>query len=445
MASSGVDDVSGETGSAVLRTAEIVAVGSELLTPHRTDTNSLYLTKRLNELGIRVCTKVIVGDDCDDLSHAVRQAMDRADLTVTSGGLGPTDDDLTRIAVSQVLSLPLSENSGIVDRIEARFASRGLRMPAVNRRQAMVPHGAIVLENARGTAPGLWIERDEKVVVLLPGPPRELQPMFNDLISGRLAERAGPERLFRRELRITGRTESDVEERAQPVYSRWRAEAHPISTTILAAPGQIEIHLVMRAPTRADADVALDRAVAELHDVLGPSIYSNDGRSLEAVVGQLLRNLGLRVSIAESCTGGLLASRLTDVPGSSAYVEQGVVAYSNAAKTSLLGVPADLIEKNGAVSEPVATAMASGARDRSSAEIGVGVTGIAGPGGATDGKPVGTVAIAVAGPDDAGWARTFRFPGGRSMVKFQASQTALDMVRRVLQRGQPIAQTREPG
>lgn len=414
--------------------AEIVAVGAELLTPLRVDTNSLFLTGRLNELGIEVRVKTIVGDTCEDLSQVFRHAFDRSDLVIMCGGLGPTDDDLTRAVVAEVLDLPLVEDERIVDHIRRRFDSRGLRMPEINRRQAMVPRGAVALDNAHGTAPGLWIERQGKAVLLLPGPPRELEPMFDTLVRPRLMARAGHQRLVRRVLRIAGRTESHVEEAAQPVYSRWQTQAHPIRTTILAAPGQIELHLMTQAATQEDGHTILDRATDELAAVLGRDLYSVDGRGIEQVVGQMLRERQLRVAIAESCTGGLIASRLTDVPGSSDYVELGVVAYSDHAKIELLGVPDALIREHGAVSEAVAMAMATGARVRAATHIGIGVTGIAGPGGGTERKPVGTVSIAVAGPDDSGRARTVRFPGGREQVKLQASQAALDMLRRRLMR-----------
>ena len=412
--------------------AEIIAVGSELLTPVRSDTNSLFVTGRLNELGIDVRTKTIVGDHLDDLSQVFRQALARADLLIVSGGLGPTDDDLTRPAVANVLDRSLEVDERVIDGIRKGFESCGLLMPEINRRQGMVPQGAIVLENAHGTAPGLWIEHGGKAIVLLPGPLRELSPLFERVVQDHLVPRAGHQRLVRRVLRVTGPTESHVEERAQPIYSRWQMAVHPISTTILAAPGQIELHLSTRAASEEEADAILNRATQELDAVLGCDVYSTDGRVLEQVVGDRLRTRGYRIAIAESCTGGLITSRLTDVPGSSDYVELALVVYSNRAKIELLAVPEAVIQQHGAVSEPVAVAMASGARARGRAQIGVGVTGIAGPGGGTDGKPVGTVSIAVVGPGDQSRARTWRFPGGREQVKFQASQAAVDMIRRVL-------------
>jgi nicotinamide-nucleotide amidase len=307
-----------------------------------------------------------------------------------------------------------------------------MRMPDNNRRQAQVPRGAIVLDNPNGTAPGLFIARGRQSIVLLPGPPRELQPLMTRLCAGPLNERAGRERTYTASAFVTGRSESHVEEAIQPIYSQWYTATPPIQTTILAAPGQIEIHLSLRSVSEEDARGRLDAARNALVDALGSAVFSTDGRFLEEVVGDLLKARALTIAAVESCTGGLLMSRLTDVPGSSAYVVGGVVAYSNDLKTSFAGVPAASIAAHGAVSEPVAMAMAEGARSRTGAHIGVGITGIAGPDGGTPEKPVGTVAIAVVAPDGASRVRTFSFPGARPQVKHQATQAALDIVRRLL-------------
>jgi len=406
----------------------ILAIGSEMLTPFRVDTNSLFITERLNAIGYDVRLKAVVGDDVDELAEVLRTAGGWADLIVITGGLGPTEDDVTRDAVGRVYDMPLEVDEAIVDRIRDRFARRGMTMPDINRRQAMVPRGAVVLENPNGTAPGLWIERGRSAIVLLPGPPREMKPMLEGVVRDRLAPRSGTAGLFRRVLKITGRAESDVDAQAQPTYAKWTSSPVPISTTILAVLGQIELHLTAQAADPDAAHAALDAAVLEMQQVLGPSVYSSDGRSLEAVVGDLLRQHTLTIAVAESCTGGLLASRLTDVPGSSDYVERGVVCYSNRSKTELAGVPSALIAEHGAVSEPVARAMAEGIRSRAGTNIGIGITGIAGPGGGTPEKPVGTVSVAVI-VDDEARVRTFQFIGGRDMVKFQAAQAALNMTR----------------
>jgi nicotinamide-nucleotide amidase len=304
-------------------------------------------------------------------------------------------------------------------------------MPEINRRQAMVPAGARVLANPNGTAPGLWIERGDRIVLLLPGPPRELKPMMTSVAETLLRERAGGMSLVRRIIKITGRSESHTEEAVQPLYAEWSRARVPIAVTILASLGQIELHLSACCAARADAEAALEAAVEQVRGVMGLHVYSVDGRALEEVLGAMLAERTLTIAVAESCTGGLIASRLTDVPGSSRYVERGVVSYSNAAKTELLGVPVEMLEAHGAVSEPVATAMAEGVRSRARVDIGMGVTGIAGPDGGTPEKPVGMVCIAAASAAGAR-VRTFRFVGGREMVKFQASQAALDMVRRML-------------
>jgi len=415
-----------------VRTAEIIAVGSEMLGPSRLDTNSLYLSGALASLGIELRIKSVVGDERDDLAALFRQALGRVDVVILTGGLGPTDDDLTRDVVSEVLGRPMTIDERIIEQIRARFGRRGLVMPEVNRRQAQVPDGAIVLDNPNGTAPGLFIDHHGKVVVLLPGPPREMQPMFDLVCNGPLRDRAGADRVYRTSIFITGLGESHVEQLAQPIYARWRDGSPPVSTTILAAMGQVELHLSVREADGTRATDILDRMRAELVGVLGDHVYSTDGRVMEEVVGDLLKARGLTIAAAESCTGGLLLSRLTDVPGSSAYVRAGVIAYDNADKHALLGVPEDLLARHGAVSEPVAMAMAEGVRARTGADVAVGITGIAGPGGGTAEKPVGMVVIAVVAPGRDAYVRTFNFLGARTQVKYQSTQAALDRVRRLL-------------
>jgi nicotinamide-nucleotide amidase len=416
-----------------LSRAAIIAVGSELLTPLRIDTNSLFVTGQLNALGIDVVMKGVAGDDREELAQLFRAALTRADLVVFTGGLGPTDDDVTREAVAATLGRQMSEDVAITERMRARFAARGYQgpMPEINRRQALVPAGAVVIENSRGSAPGLWIEEGDSVVLLLPGPPRELRPMLEALVEGPLKKRAAGAPLIRRVLKIAGRIESQTDELLQPLYRQWEQGTPRVSATILAALGQIELHLSARAPSAEIAGSALEAAARQVCDVLGEDVFSTRGEPMEAVVGDLLVSRGYRIALAESCTGGLVTSRLTDVPGSSRYVERAVVVYANEAKVDLLGVPPALIDAHGAVSEPVAVAMADGVRARAAVDVGIGVTGIAGPGGGTPEKPVGTVAIAaVIGATTR--ARTFRFHGEREQVKFQASQAALDMVRRML-------------
>ena len=417
---------------AVLRSAEVIAVGTELLGAARLDTNSLFISERLTALGIVLQAKTVVGDDRDAIAQHLGGALSRADLVVLTGGLGPTDDDLTRDAVAQVTGRRLVEDAAIVERIAARFARRGMRMPEVNRRQALVLQGATVLDNPHGTAPGQLVEHEGRAVVLLPGPPRELRPMLTALCEGPLAVRAGRERIHRASLFVTGRTESHVEEAVQPIYSAWRQERPPVETTILATPGQIELHLVCRSADAEAARVRLEAASAQLAAALGRDVFSTDGRAMEEVVGALLQERGVTFAAAESCTGGLLTARLTDVPGSSAYVLGGVVCYSNDVKTAVLQVREEQLRAHGAVSEPVAVALAEGVRALTGARVTVGITGVAGPGGGTPAKPVGTVVIAVVDHSSGATVRTFQLAGGRAQVRFQATQSALDMVRRLL-------------
>lgn len=420
----------------MIRTAAVVAVGSELLTPHKTDTNSLFIADGLGAVGIRLLQKLVVGDEPEGLTQALQYATQLADLVVVTGGLGPTADDVTRETVAAHFSLPLEESADVIEVMRARFAARGLEMPAINRRQAQVPRGATALPNAHGTAPGLWIAEAVGRVLLLPGPPRELRPMFQQFIAHHLAPEAGGRRLYRRMIRTAGRTESHLDTIAGPIYKPWQNRPEPIETTILASLGQIDLHLSLVADDPSVAERTLDDAVAELTAALGNAVVSTDGRSLPAVVGALLGERGARVAVAESCTGGLIASRLTDVPGSSAYVHAGWVLYSNEAKVAL-GVDAALIREHGAVSEPVAEAMAVAARRAADVDYGLAVTGIAGPGGATPGKPVGTVCLALAGPAAPPRVRRVQVPGERERVKFQASQAALNLLRRSLLRDLP--------
>ena len=404
--------------------AEIIAVGSELLTPDRLDTNSLFLTEELNAIGIEVVRKTVVGDNRDLLSEAFRDALNRVPLIIASGGLGPTEDDLTRETVADLLGRKLRRNDDILRYIEGRFRKLGREMPEVNVRQAMVPEGAEILENPRGTAPGLWLEDANRAVVLLPGPPRELKPLFREQVLPRLERRASGVRLHSRELRVTGLGESHVEQRILPIYKRFPE----VQTTILAAPGETQIHLRFWSDDAARAKKTLDEIVQGFEIALSDRIFSQDGRSLEEVVAEQLTLNNATIAAAESCTGGLLAQRLTSIAGSSSYFLGGVVCYSNELKTAWADVPAEIIAAKGAVSPEVAVSLADGIRRRVGSSLGVGITGIAGPGGGSDEKPVGTVHVAVS---HAGGIkeRAARFPGDRESIRWQASQLALDLVR----------------
>jgi nicotinamide-nucleotide amidase len=404
--------------------AEIIAVGSELLTPDRVDTNSLFLTEELNKLGIEVLRKTIVGDNRELLAEAFRDALNRVPVVIASGGLGPTEDDLTRETVAELLGRRLRRNDDVVRAIEARFRSFKREMPEVNLRQAMVPEGAEVLENPRGTAPGLWIEDQGRMIALLPGPPRELKPLFLEQVLPRLQRRVSGVRMFHRELRVTGLGESHVEERIRPIYTRYK----DVNTTLLAAPGEVQVHLRKWSDDAEQATSLLDEIVRSFELALGDRIFAHSAASLEEVVAELLATNRATIAAAESCTGGLLAERLTRIPGSSTYFLGGVVCYSNELKTAWADVPAELIASQGAVSSEVAVALAEGIRRRVGSTFGVGITGIAGPGGGSEEKPVGTVHIALAFPGGVK-ERAVHLPGDREMIRFHASQVALDMVR----------------
>ncbi len=404
--------------------AEIIAVGSELLTPDRLDTNSLFLTEELNKIGIEVLRKTVVGDNHDLLSEAFRDALNRVPLIISSGGLGPTEDDLTRETVAELLGRKLKRDDEILRYIEGRFRSLNREMPEVNVRQAMIPEGAEILENPRGTAPGLWLEDAGRSIVLLPGPPRELKPLFREQVLPRLERRVSGVRMFHREIRVTGLGESHVEQRILGIYKRFPE----VNTTVLAAPGETQVHLRLWTDDAEHAKKTLDEIVKGFEIALSDRIFSQDGSPLEEVVAAQLTLHNATISAAESCTGGLLAQRLTSIAGSSSYFLGGVVCYSNELKTAWAGVPAELIQAKGAVSAEVAVALADGIRRRVGSTLGVGVTGIAGPGGGSEEKPVGTVHIALAHAGDVK-ERGVRFPGDREAVRWQASQAALDMVR----------------
>lgn len=408
-------------------TAEIIAIGSELLTPERTDTNSLWLTEQLNQIGIEVKLKTIVGDDDARLEEAIKDALRRSRVIITTGGLGPTEDDITRKIAGRAMARRLQLDERVLADIRAKFMRWGRAMPEINARQAMIIEGAEVLDNPNGSAPGMYVEHEGRSVVLLPGPPREMKPMFESLVKPRIAAKAGDVRVVRRMLRVSGLGESAVDEKIAPVYRQY---TNP-QTTILFNRSEIEIHLTAQAKTEQEAELLLDGLAGQIEERLGDAIFAFRGERMEEVVGLRLAVGGFTLATAESCTGGLVAERLTEVPGSSVYFREGVVAYSNEAKVRLLGVPSDLIAEYGAVSAPVAEAMADGVRLRADADFGISVTGIAGPDGGTEDKPVGLVYIALS--DDAHTEhRKLLLPGDRQLIRWRASQAALDLMRRRL-------------
>ncbi len=407
--------------------AEIIAVGSELLTPYRQDTNSLYLTEKLNSIGIEVRFKTVVGDVPEQLSAAFRSALERSSLIILMGGLGPTEDDINRQVVAAVLHLPLKEVPEILERIAARYARTGRKMPQNNVRQALIPDGAEWLENKNGTAPGIWIKHGSKIVVMLPGPPRELEGLFDAQCLPRLKPLVSGVKIRTRVLKVMGLPESEVDDRIAPIYKPYQ---NPI-TTILSTSGAIEVHLRAQAASEGEAEGILTEVSEKIELALGDHVFSTRGETIEEVVGMYLVMKQKTLATAESCTGGLVSERLTRVPGSSDFFLGGAVCYSNALKTKLAGVPNSLLEKHGAVSKPVAQALAEGIRRRTGASVGLGITGIAGPSGGTPQKPVGLVFIGLA--DERGTeVREFRFPGNRERVRLLSSQFALEMLRRRL-------------
>ncbi len=406
-------------------TAEIIAVGSELLTPQRVDTNSLYLTDQLNGLGVEVVTKSVIGDDRYRLADAVRRAVSRSEIVVLCGGLGPTEDDLTRDAVADALDRKLIYHPEITEVLEQRFAQLKRKMVEVNKRQAFIIAGAEILANDRGTAPGQWIEDSGSHVMLLPGPPHEMKAMFERQCLPRLT-RVVPRQVIRTlVLRVAGMPESDLDQLISPVYKKYE---NPV-TTILAAASDIQIHLRARCATEGQALALLAEVGGPIELLLGDRIYSRNGQPLEEVVGGLLRDRHNTLAVAESATGGLLGERITSVPGSSVYFLGGFITYTNRMKADLLGVPEDILTACGAVSKETAEAMALGARRRTGATYALAITGVAGPDVGGDKVPVGTIFAALADPHGCQVLHR-QFIGDRTRIRQFASQMALDMLRR---------------
>lgn len=409
--------------------AEIIAVGSELLTPFRTDTNSLYLTGELNQLGVEVIFKSVVGDDLRQLVMAAQHALFRSEVVVFSGGLGPTEDDLTREAVAEALGLELRRDPEILSRLEQRFAERNWKMAPNNAKQADVLNGAVALPNANGTAPGQWLsgkfDGRERIVILLPGPPHELKALFDGQCRDRLRAKLPPAFIATRVLKVAMLGESAVDARVAPIYKRY----DDVQTTILAGAGEIQLHFKTRSENLEAAQQRVDELAEAIEDELDDNVFSSQGESLEQIVGYYLQMRSATLAVAESCTGGLVSERLTSVGGSSRYFVGGAIVYSNELKVQLAGVPEELIAQHGAVSREVATALAEGIRDICGASLGLAVTGVAGPGGGTTEKPVGLVFHALASAGNTEVVER-SFPGDRARIRWYASQQALDMLRR---------------
>ncbi len=438
--------------------AEIIAIGSELLTPERTDTNSLWLTGKLNEIGVDVKLKTIVGDDESRLEEAIRDALKRSDIVITTGGLGPTDDDITRQISARAAGRDLVYHKHLEDDLRERFRRWGREMPEINKRQAYSIDGADILPNPNGSAVGMLLtvtpasgrlsrqrpaaasrpgrprysRRDGGVtLIVLPGPPRELKPMFETHVLPRLKARPGGVISRRRILRVSGMGESAVDEAIAPIYRSYRS----IQTSILFNRSEVEIHLTARSELEVEAVKILDELAARIAEALGPAVFAMNGETMEEVVGKLLKDRGRTVSVAESCTGGLIAMRLTDVPGASRYFIEGAVTYSNEAKKHTLDVPADILKSYGAVSAETAEAMAVGMRARAATDYSVSVTGIAGPDGGSEEKPIGTVYVGFADKTSVKSIKLM-LPGDRELIRWRSSQAALDYLRRQILKGE---------
>ena len=406
-------------------TAEIIAVGSELLTPEKTDTNSLWLTEKLMGIGVEVKLKTIVGDDEARLEETIRDALKRSDIVITTGGLGPTEDDVTRPISAKAAGRQLVYHDNLESDLRERFRRWGREMPEINKRQAFVIEGATVLPNPNGSAVGMLLNDNGKFLIVLPGPPREMKPMFENHVLGTLRSVAGNVSVVRRILRVSGMGESAVDELIAPIYKEYKS----VQTSILFNRTEIEIHLYAASKTEAEGSAVLDELSAKLAETLGPALFAMNGETMEEVVGDLLKSRNETVSVAESCTGGLIGMRLTGIAGSSAYFQQGVITYSNEAKQQALGVPAATLEKFGAVSSETAKAMAEGMRKVAGTDYAISVTGIAGPDGGSEQKPVGTVYIGYA---DSQKTKSLHFvlPGDRYLIRWRSSQAALDYLRR---------------
>ncbi|HEV2579134.1 MAG TPA: competence/damage-inducible protein A [Acidobacteriaceae bacterium] len=419
--------------------AEIIAVGSEMLTPHRTDTNSLFLTGGLNDLGVSVAFKTVIGDNRDHLTSAVRIALSRADIVITSGGLGPTEDDITRNCVADALGVELHKDPDTMAALYKRFAERRIPMPPNNEKQAEVIDGAQLLQNRNGSAPGQWLDTTwpgadgqphRKIVILLPGPPKELKALFTDECIPRLAASLPPRFIAKRVLRMALTPESTVDARTAPIYQKFT----DVETTILAGSGEIQLHFACTKPTQEAAEARVNALAELIEHEMGDDIFSSHGESLEEIVLLMLGMRDLKLAVAESVTGGLLSQRLTAIPNASRSFHGGAVVYASEQKTNLCDVPPELIQKHGAVSPEVARALAEGIRKKTECSLGLSLTGLAGPGGGEgpdEGKPVGLVYIGFADGEDT-QVKQLNLFGDRDRIRFWSTQHALELIRRTL-------------
>lgn len=409
----------------IMLSAEIIAIGSELLTPTKTDTNSLWLTEKLNEIGVEVKLKTIVGDDESRLEETIKDALNRSDIVVTTGGLGPTEDDITRKISAKAVGRELVFDENVLEEIKARFRTFAREMPETNKRQAFIIEGAKVLPNPNGSAVGMSLEIGEKFLVVLPGPPRELKPMFENFVLPKLRESAGEIYVRRKILRVSGLGESAVDELIAPIYKEYKN----VNTSILFNRSEIELHLTAQTDTIEKANRLLAELSDRIAEKLGSAVFAMNGETMEEIVGKLLTDAKKTLSVAESCTGGLIAERLTEISGSSAYFIEAAITYSNEAKIRTLGVSREIIETHGAVSRETVEAMASGMREKAGTDYAIAVTGIAGPTGGNEEKPVGLVFIGYADENQTKSIK-INLPGDRYLIRWRSSQAALDFLRR---------------
>ncbi len=408
--------------------AELLAIGSELLVPGRQETNAATLTRYLLERGCKVVARTTIADDAQALTDSFRLAWSRADLVIATGGLGPTEDDLTRECAATALGATLIREASYVEWLKERFKRFNRPMPSVNEKQADRIDGGRLLMNEKGTAPGQMIERDGKILVLLPGPPREMLPLFQREVLPIVEARSSGERIVMRIIRIAGMGESDVEQLVAPIYKTF---TNPV-TTILGGASEVELQLVGTGPSDAEAGERVEALASRIREALGPRIFTERGETLEQVVAALFMSRGLKLALAESCTGGLVTSRLVSVPGVSAFLDRAFVTYSDQAKRDELGVSEQTLRAHGAVSEETAREMAAGALKASGADIAIAVTGIAGPSGGSAEKPVGTVCFALDGSLGARSTRRVFPSADRERIIQQASNSALEILRRAL-------------
>lgn len=407
--------------------AEIIATGTELLSGGVLDTNSLFLAEELMLCGIETAFKTAVGDDEKDMEETIRHALERVDVIIITGGIGPTEDDITRKVIAKIVKRRLVLNEEALKAIHTRLAGRGKELAMSNDRQALLPAGVRMLANPVGIAPGFYLDEENKFLAVLPGVPREMEAMFSEALRPVLEERFGNRSFIRRRiLRTAVLSESAVNQALQDILKQ-----EPRIMGLTAKETGVDIRIVVRESSAERSQTVIQKIEKIVRERLGDAVYGVDGQEMAEVIGALLKQRRLRLAVAESCTGGLIGSRITEIAGSSDYFDRAAVVYSNDSKTAMLGVPKELIEKHGAVSSEVAAAMAQGIQQASRTDIGVAATGIAGPGNDSEEKPVGLVYIGLATSDGVKTSE-FRFLGTRAQIRLKTSQMALDMVRKHL-------------